>query len=201
MTIEDAILGLLSWRALSGYDLKKLFEDSPSLYWSGNNNEVYRALLSLHRAGLVTFTVEPHEHLPARKIYQITAAGQDHLKAWVQSAPEPPQRKQLFLIQLAWADALSRAELDALLGQYEEEVQMQLLFSRAQARPAPQPAPRARFLDPVLARSPREALLWERIQQNWTEFYEHELAWVHRLRADLLERKEDTHDRPTAGPL
>lgn len=53
MTIEDAILGLLSWRALSGYNMKKLFEESPTLYWSGNNNEVYRALLSLHRAECV----------------------------------------------------------------------------------------------------------------------------------------------------
>ena len=191
MSIENAILGLLSWQALSGYDLKKMFEDSPTLYWSGNNNEVYRALLSLHRGELVTFEVQPQEHLPARKIYTISEKGRAALKAWVLSAPEPPERKQEFLIQLAWADSLGSGELDALLGEYEEEVQMQLLLSRARTREAAASGQvrrgeaRRRFLDAALARSPREALLWGRIQDNWTAFYEQELAWVVRLRAEL----------------
>ena len=42
MTIKYAILGLLSWKPFSGYDLKKIFVDSASLYWSGNNNQIYR---------------------------------------------------------------------------------------------------------------------------------------------------------------
>lgn len=199
MTIEDAILGLLSWRALSGYDLKKMFEESPTLYWSGNNNEVYRALLSLHRAECVSFTVEQQAHLPARKIYQITEAGRARLRAWLLSAPEPPQRKQLFLIQLAWADALNRSELDALLLQYEEEVQMQLLISRA--HPQAGAAARARFLEPAQARCPREALLWKHIQQNWADFYERELAWVRGLRADLAALDESRDDTAVHGSL
>ena len=48
MSIEHAILGLLSWRPMSGYDLKKIFEEASILYWSGNNNEIYRTLVKLH---------------------------------------------------------------------------------------------------------------------------------------------------------
>ena len=44
MTLEYAILGLLSWKPFSGYDLKKIFSDSPIYYWSGNNNQIYRTL-------------------------------------------------------------------------------------------------------------------------------------------------------------
>jgi PadR family transcriptional regulator, regulatory protein AphA len=188
MSIENAILGLLSWRPLSGYDLKKMFEDSAALYWSGNNNEIYRALVGLHRSECVTFEVQPQEHLPARKIYSITPKGREELRQWVQTAPEPPQRKQIFLIQLAWADSLSTADLDGLLAQYEEDVRLELMLNRARlTSPTEKTAAenRARFLDAAQARSPREALLWSRIQQNWTVFYEHELAWVTGLRAEL----------------
>lgn len=113
--------------------------------------------------------------------------------------PEPPQRKQLFLIQLAWADALNRSELDALLLQYEEEVQMQLLISRA--HPQAGAAARARFLEPAQARCPRETLLWKHIQQNWADFYERELAWVRGLRASLAALEESRDDTAVHGPL
>jgi len=45
MTIQFAVLGLLSGKPSSGYELKKVFEDSPYLYWSGNNNKIYKSLL------------------------------------------------------------------------------------------------------------------------------------------------------------
>ena len=40
MAIRYAILGLLSWRPFTGYDLKKMIGDSVFLYWSGNNNQI-----------------------------------------------------------------------------------------------------------------------------------------------------------------
>ena len=184
MTIEYAILGLLSWRALSGYDLKKIFEESVALYWTGNNNEVYRALLELHAQGLVSFQVQPQEKLPARKVYAITPQGRAELAGWAASPPELPQRRHALLIQLAWADALAPAELEQLLARYEDEVQTQALICLAQLQPAPQSA-RARFLDPSAARTPREAILWRAILQNWTDFYDSELEWVRNLRQAL----------------
>ena len=45
MAIEYAILGLLSWRPFSGYELRKFFSESVALYWSGNNNQVYPTLV------------------------------------------------------------------------------------------------------------------------------------------------------------
>lgn len=183
MSIEYAILGLLSWRALSGYDLKKVFEESVALYWSGNNNEIYRALLDLHARGLVSCSVQPQEKLPARKVYSITLDGQAELAGWAASAPELPQRRHALLIQLAWADALPPAELDHLLAQYEDEVHTQALICHAQLQPAG--AARPRFLDPAAARSPREALLWRAILQNWGTFYDSELNWVRSLRQSL----------------
>jgi len=175
VTIQYAILGFLSESSMSGYDLKKRFADSDVLYWSGNNNQIYRALVELHQDDWVTVEVQHQEDRPSRKIYTITEKGRAALRQWILSTPDLPQLRHPFHIQLAWADLLSADELDSLLDAYEEEVHTKLLMLREQARRA-NPAPN---------RTPRETLLWEAITRNWEMFYEHELQWVGDLRRSL----------------
>lgn len=188
MTIEYAILGLLNFRPLTGYDIKKMFAGSAVIYWSGNNNQIYTTLVKLHENELVTMEVELHADSPSRKIYSITAKGQAELKKWLLSEPEPPQLKNSFLIQLAWADQLSPDELDTLLGKYESEMQMQVSMLRTQERQrniSSSGNPRDAYINITLARTPREAKLWSMIQENWISFYENELNWVRKLRQQL----------------
>lgn len=173
--IEYAILGYLSWQSLTGYDLKKLFADSTILYWSGNNNQIYRALVKLHEAGLVSKEVELQEDLPPRKVYTITPMGEAALREWVLTPPELPQLRHPLHVQLAWAWPLTDAELDALLEKYESEVYVKLRMLQEETR-RQQGWP---------SRNPREALLWERMAIGWIAFYENELAWTRELRADL----------------
>jgi PadR family transcriptional regulator, regulatory protein AphA len=177
MNIKYALLGFLSWRSFSGYDLKKLFVDSAFIYWSGNNNQIYSTLIQLHRDGLVTTEVQHQASGPSRKMYTITAEGLAELKQWVLSSPEIPQPRNLFLIQLAWADQLTPSELDALLETYENEVNMQLLMYQEQKR--------RKSINP--ARTPRESYLWDMIAANGVAFYKHELSWVRQLRQELAE--------------
>jgi PadR family transcriptional regulator AphA len=188
MSIEYAILGLLNLRPLTGYDIKKMFAGSAVIYWSGNNNQIYTTLVKLHENELVSLEVELHADSPSRKIYSITAMGQAELKKWLLSEPEPPQLKNSCLIQLAWADQLSPDELDTLLGKYESEMQMQISMLRTQEQQrniSPSGTPRDAYINITLARTPREARLWNMIQENWISFYENELNWVRKLRQQL----------------
>jgi PadR family transcriptional regulator, regulatory protein AphA len=187
MSIEYAILGLLSWRPLSGYDLKKMFQDSVALYWSGNNNEIYRTLVNLHKQGQVSMEVLPQENLPARKIYTITEKGGAELKKWLLKTTDLPQVKHTLLIQLAWADQLSAPELDGLLARYEDELTTQFWLSQSQGKQKidARAKPHQVYLDVSQARTEREAYLWGMIQQNWTSYYENELAWLRKLRFEL----------------
>src|SRR5689334_7543134 len=130
MSIKFAILGFLSWTPLSGYDLKRLFEESAAFHWSGNNNQIYKALVELHNEAWVTLEIQQLADYPPRKIYTITEKGRSALREWVLSEPELPQLKNTFLAQLAWADQLNAAELDGLLHQYEDEIQIQMLMSQ-----------------------------------------------------------------------
>lgn len=175
MSIKCAMLGFLSWMPMSGYDIKKLFVDSETLYWSGNNNQIYKTLVELHEEELVTKEVQYQEDHPPRKIYTITDKGRQVLKQWVLSKPELPQIKGSFLVQLAWADQLQTSELDGLLRQYEEEAQVELLMLRERQQRQPI-APN---------RTERETYLWRMITENRILFYENELNWVQQVRGKV----------------
>lgn len=175
MSIEYAILGLLSWQPMSGYDLKKLIAESSVMYWSGNNNQIYRALVQLHEAELVAYQVQQQESLPAKKIYSITDKGEAELRNWVLSAPEVPEMRNTFLVQLAWAERLEDDELDELLERYEAEVDLQLRMQEQKKQ---------RGID-MPGRTQRESLLWDKISENIRLTYENELAWVRGLRKEL----------------
>jgi PadR family transcriptional regulator, regulatory protein AphA len=174
VTIRYAILGLLSWQPCTGYDLKKIIADSSTLYWSGNNNQIYTTLIQMNKEGLVTVEVHPQESLPSRKIYTITEAGRSALREWVLSAPEPFELRSSFLIQLSWADQLGAKELDALLAAYEQEIEENLVTQREKARRAQSPE-----------RTPREKYLWEMVSKNLLGLYENEIAWIKEVRAGV----------------
>lgn len=187
-SIDYAILGLLSWKPLSGYDIKKMFSGSETLYWSGNNNQIYTSLSKLFKNGFVSKETELQGDGPARKIYSITEEGQAQFEKWLRTEPELPQLKNPFLIQLAWADRLEPDELDALLARYEEETQNTLLILQVQAEQNnidPNGRLRDAYINPSLARTKREIVLWSMIQLNWIQFYQNELNWVRNLREQL----------------
>jgi DNA-binding PadR family transcriptional regulator len=179
MSIEYAILGLLSWKPLSGYDLKKIIAESEVIYWSSNNNQIYKSLIALHKAEMVTQEVHYQESLPAKKLYTITDKGIAALRGWIMSTPELPEVRSTFLVQLAWADMLSNEELDALLVKYEEEISMRLRMQEARVEVHSPEAP---------GRTHREIYLWDQILQHQASYLRLELEWIRSLRAGLHDR-------------
>lgn len=182
MAIKYAILGLVSWRPCSGYDIKKVFAESTALYWSGNSNQVYPTLLQLQKAGLVTSEVQQQTGYPAKKVYSITESGKAELKQWVLAPPGLPEVRDTFLTRLAWADQLHDDELAAMLDGYEEALKMKVLMQREWIRRGP--------LAP--ARTGREVVLWDAIAAHDVALYESEIEWVRGVRGGL--------DRAKSGP-
>ncbi len=175
MSIETAVLGYLSWRPLTGYDLKRLFAQSPLFHWSGNSNQIYRALVQLHKRAWVSQETEQQESLPPRKVYSITDAGRHALRARLVEHPELPAVRHPFLVQLAWADLLTTEELQTLLDGYRHEVQMGLILLQEQVR---------RGLDRP-ERSERERFLWDQLVQRAAASWQLELDWVEGVQAGL----------------
>jgi PadR family transcriptional regulator, regulatory protein AphA len=168
MDIKFAILGFLSWKPVTGYELKRLITQSTGFEWSGNNNQIYTSLVQLHRDNLVTSESQSQERYPTRKIYSLTDSGRYALKEWVLGNSEPPIFRKSFLIQLAWSDQLSKDEMDDILKRYELELETQILMLREQIRRG--------GINP--ARTARERYLWEKISENYVRSYELELQWT-----------------------
>jgi DNA-binding PadR family transcriptional regulator len=182
MSIKYAILGFLSWKSFTGYDLKKIFIDASSFHWSGNNNQIYGSLVELRSSGSVSAEVLQQEKYPAKKLYTITEQGRAELREWLLSEPELPVLRSPAHIQLAWAESLSGTELDALLASYEQLLSDQAIMRREEMRRsalAPEPG--------APGRSEREKLIWNSIGENRAAACESELAWAKSLRAKLQE--------------
>jgi DNA-binding PadR family transcriptional regulator len=183
MSIKFAILGFLSWKSFSGYELKKIFADALSFHWSGNNNQIYGSLVELHGSGAVSIEVQQQEKYPARKVYTITEQGRAELRTWLLSEPELPIVRSLAHIQLAWAESLTSEELEGLLASYESQLADQAIMCRETIRRASSTNPGTGIPE----RSEREILIWRSIDENRAAFFENERAWVRSLRAKLRE--------------
>lgn len=181
MSIQHTILGLLHRKAMTGYDLKKIIQDSPFMPWSGNNNQIYKSLVALLDSGFVTHEVQHQESSPSKKIYSITDSGEAELKRWLMTTPEPPEFKNLFLIQFACAEPLHVDELLLMLGNYEDELDARIrLVEELQRR------------DPLVqGRSARESRIWELVYEHSADVYRHEKAWLQKLRRELIQLNDE----------
>jgi len=177
MDIQHAILGILSWQPLSGYDLKKIISESDLFYWSGNNNQIYYSLVELHKAELITQEIQHQESLPTKKKYTITEKGRAELRKWTLANPDLPELRNNFLIQLAWADQLSQPEMDDLLGRYEDEIEIQLRMRQARQQ--------AGYQNNASDGTARAKFFWKKIFENILAAYQHELDWIREVRREL----------------
>ena len=97
MAVREGLLALLREGPRYGYQLKTEFEAATGGVWTINVGQVYTTLERLGRDGLVTLD-ERNE----QKLYSITLAGVDELRAWWEAVPteDPPPRDELMLKML-----------------------------------------------------------------------------------------------------
>lgn len=186
MSIKHVILGYISWQPATGYDLKQIFSNTESLSWSGNSNQIYRALVELHDDGFVEVETVAQKKRPDKKLYSITATGREALRRWTLERPVAPQIQKPFLHQMMWADDLTAQELDTLLDQYLNAVGEKLFMIRVEAD----------RMEHAPKRTARESYMWEMIYRNWIATYEMELSWIRQMRQELVENRREFAKRP-----
>ena len=82
------ILGFLMDSAMTGYDLKRRFQDPVGFFYRISDGSLYPALKRLARKGLVTMRTEKHGRR-MRKVYAITPSGRDRFLKML-AEPSPP---------------------------------------------------------------------------------------------------------------
>ncbi|HEY2716266.1 MAG TPA: PadR family transcriptional regulator [Solirubrobacterales bacterium] len=103
------ILGMLRRGPMSGYEIKALVDNSTRFFWAASYGQIYPELRRLSEAGLVEGIDSPTGGR-RRIVYEITADGEEELKAWLRQPPEVYEMRDEGLLKLFFADALPPQE-------------------------------------------------------------------------------------------
>src|SRR3954447_11967926 len=82
-TTSYAILGLLSFARMSGYDLAAVSQRSIANFWPVSKTQVYAELRRLAELGLATGAAAERSGGPAKTVYELTSAGEEALDTWL----------------------------------------------------------------------------------------------------------------------
>jgi DNA-binding PadR family transcriptional regulator len=87
MSVRFAILGLLHYRNMHGYEIKRHIESHFGHMWTINYGQIYPNLKSMEKEGCITLAdVSPSEWGgPQKKLYAITPSGREKFNRWLES--------------------------------------------------------------------------------------------------------------------
>ena len=103
------ILGMVSKEPRSGYEIKGVVDNTTRFFWTASYGQIYPELKRLSEAGLIVGVDAPTGGR-RRTVYEITAEGEEVLKAWLRQAPETYEMRDEGLLKLFFADLLPREE-------------------------------------------------------------------------------------------
>ena len=95
-----ALMGLLTFSPMSGYDIKKLFEKSLNYFWRESYGQIYPTLKKLTAEGM---TESRREHLPGERdkiVYALKPEGLVAFEDWLREPAEPMRERNELLLKL-----------------------------------------------------------------------------------------------------
>jgi len=174
-----ALLGLIFEQPMSGYDLRKVFTTTAMGSFSDSPGAIYPALARLETNGLIRGTVEESASLRKRRVFEITPAGLEALRAWLM---KPVTRDDMvrgigdLMLRFAFMDrTVGEARTIEFLGEFAGQIEgylpslQEFLSSHANAMPL----------------SARLAL------ESGVQEYEMRLRWVRASAAQYEERRRN----------
>jgi PadR family transcriptional regulator AphA len=91
-----AMLGLLSLGPRTGYELRKLSDESIQHFWRESYGQIYPSLKELESRGWATRRVEEGQGRPDRQVYSLTEEGRAALTAWL----EQPVKDEVLRVEI-----------------------------------------------------------------------------------------------------
>jgi PadR family transcriptional regulator AphA len=117
MSLPHALLGLINYKPLTGYDLKAAFTSSIYMFWNASLPQIYRTLHQMEKKGWVSSSIEHQKGKPSRKIYNVTERGKKELGRWLSGPLEVPQVKEEMLVKIFFGNQMERKDLIDLIKQ------------------------------------------------------------------------------------
>lgn len=95
-----AILGMLDFCPMSGYDIRKFAAASIAHFWKEDYGHIYPTLKLLLEEGLAKKEEVSGKGKPLRHLYSITGVGKKALAEWLQEMPNPPNLRIELLLKV-----------------------------------------------------------------------------------------------------
>ncbi|MFN8528412.1 MAG: PadR family transcriptional regulator [Anaerolineae bacterium] len=187
--LKYIVLGLLSYRPMSGYDIQHWMGASTGHFWHATLTQVYTTLKKLEAEGLADSHIEPGTDRPDRRVYRLTESGRADFKRWQASVTTDMEvKKDSLLVKLFFA---APEDVEGLLTQLRVQVTLHRQQREAYERNVPQAM--MAFLSDQPELMPN-AELWELTRQYGIRYEETYLEWLH-MAIQFLEARHSS--RPT----
>jgi len=98
MSLRFGLLGLLSYQSKTGYDLKKMVDNTLAKFREAQTSQVYRELNYMEELGWLTSVIEIQTEKPNKRIYSITSSGRQAFLDWLLEDPVDPDNLNVSLI-------------------------------------------------------------------------------------------------------
>ncbi len=163
------ILGMVSVRPRSGYEIKAAVDESTRRFWAASYGQIYPELKRLSEEGLVSGVDSPRGERK-RTVYTITDAGMERLREWLRRPPETSEVRDEGMLKLFFSGVLERGEAAETLRRMRER-RVALADSLAAIEPE------------VIEKSDEFALM---VLRGGIEYNRWFADWCGRMETDLL---------------
>lgn len=86
MPLKHAILGMLNYVDMTGYDMDRYFKSSIVFFWHAQTSQIYKELANCTEKNWVESDVVYQSDKPNKKLYHITEEGKLELHRWLADA-------------------------------------------------------------------------------------------------------------------
>ncbi len=111
MSLKYAILGLLSFKPQSGYELKAHFNKTIRYIWNADQAQIYRTLSEITKQELAESQTIQQDGKPNKKVYELTDTGKAALQDWISRTLKPKDQRNADLLQVFFAGQASDDEI------------------------------------------------------------------------------------------
>jgi DNA-binding PadR family transcriptional regulator len=120
--IEVALLGLLSIRPMTGYEIRQSYARGLAPWWETPRTQIYPKLRELKQRGLVRDKLVVQDGKPNKRVYTIEPAGSEALVSWLRRDISWPDMKHQMMMRLFLGNLLPLPAFRQLLADYSERM-------------------------------------------------------------------------------
>ena len=120
--LEVALLGLLSIRPMTGYEILRHHARALEPWWETPRTQIYPKLRELQKRGLIEHEYVVQESKPNKRLYSIGPAGSRALANWLGSTIGVPEMRHHMMMRLFLGNLLPAEEVGRLLTEYRDRM-------------------------------------------------------------------------------